>query len=93
LSPAISTISAAQTLVNVKRIAGIDGAGPSGDHLREVIWMDSVAGTPSFQFFKGPAKIFQGLAVDMFYLSVRSHDGYQAGNAVSDQASTPVAPL
>jgi hypothetical protein len=53
--------------------------------------MDGVTGTPTFQFFESPAKIFQGSPVDIFHLSVRSHDGYQAGNAVNDQANTPFA--
>ena len=52
--------------------------------------MDRIAGSPTLQLFERSAKIFHGLVVDEFNLSVRGHDGYQAGNAVNDQPNAPL---
>jgi hypothetical protein len=88
VKPAVATISTAQTVVNVIRIPSFDRVLPGGGRLREVIWVDGVAGGPTFQFFESFAEVFQGLIVDEFDLTFRGHDGYQAGNAIDDQANT-----
>ncbi len=75
-------------MVNVIGIPGFDRAPPGGDRPREIIWVDGFAGTPAFQFFKSLAEVFQDLVVDEFDLAFRSHYGYQAGDAIDDQANT-----
>src|SRR6266403_4226665 len=88
MKPPVRTVSTAQTVVNVIGIPGFDRVPPCGDRLREIIRVDGFAGTPTFQFFKSLAEVFQVLVVDEFDLAFRSHYGYQAGDAIDDQANT-----
>jgi len=73
---------------NVIRITRFDRVSPRGDHLREVIRMNGVVGSPALQLFESFAEVFQDLVVDEFDLTCRGHDGYQAGNAIDDQPNT-----
>src|SRR6267154_5056322 len=61
MKPPVRTVSTAQTVVNVIGIPGFDRVPPCGDRLGEIIWVDRVAGTPTFQFFKSLAEVFQDL--------------------------------
>src|SRR6266852_7289139 len=86
MKPSVRTVSTAQTVVNIIRIPRFDRVPPGGDRLREVIWVDGVARTPTFQFFKSFAEVFQDLVVDEFDLTLRRHYCNQAGDAIDDQA-------
>ncbi len=88
MKPPVHTVSTAQTVVNIIRIPRFDRVPPGGDRLRQVIRVDGVAGTPTFQFFKSFAEVFQHLVVDEFDLTFRRHYGYQAGDPIDDQANT-----
>src|SRR5260370_5971341 len=88
MKPTVRTVSAAQTMVNIIRIPRFDRVPPGGDRLREVIRVDGVAGTPTFQFFKSLAEVFQNLVVDEFDLTLRRHYCNQAGDAIDDQAKS-----
>src|SRR6267378_6221838 len=88
MKPPVHTVSTAQTVVNIIRISRFDRVPPGGDRLRQVIRVDGVAGTPTFQFFKSFAEVFQHLVVDEFDLTFRRHYGYQAGDPIDDQANT-----
>ncbi len=73
-------------MVNVVGIPGFDRVPPGGDRLRSVIWVDCVAGTPTFQFSNGFAEVFQDLVVDEFDFTFPRHYGHQAGDAIDNQA-------
>src|SRR6266403_4824938 len=88
MKPPVRTVSTAQTVVNVIGIPGFDRVPPCGDRLREIIWMDGFAGTPTFQFFKSLAEVFQDLVVDEFDSTFPRHYSYQAGDAIDDQAKS-----
>src|SRR5262249_59651072 len=47
VKPAVDTISPAEPVINVIRVTGFDRIPPGGGCARKIIWVDSIAGSPT----------------------------------------------
>jgi hypothetical protein len=59
---------------------------PGGNHPREIIRMNKIAGVPSLQFLHRLAKIFEELAVDKVELTCGVLGADKAGNSIDNKA-------
>jgi len=82
LEPAVNTIGAPDTVLNLVRIPRLYGTRPLKHHALAIIRMHKRA--PITQFLTRLARVIQELLIDEFDLASRGHRTHQAGNAVDD---------
>src|SRR6516164_1839176 len=85
LEPAVYAIGTAATVLMVVGMPGFDRTPNGGDRTGKVIRMDDVAGSPTSQFLRRLAQIFQDLPIEELQLARRIHGTHEPGNAIDYQ--------